>query len=195
MKKKTTSLFAIGILALVISTSTVYAKETVTPSFTKKASDELQAGKKIVISGNVNVTLVQDAESKKLYSNEGTKRVTVYESDGIIYVTAKKNSEPANITLYVDNICRVDMAGNATLKTKNMLRVQYLQIILKDNATADINAITESTYTKLVNETALKLSGTTGSHFISTNELAKLNTKNFKADQIEIEKRNVSYTK
>ncbi len=195
MKKKTTSLFAIGILALVISTSTVYATTNVNSPVSKNVSEELQIGKKVVISGNVNVTLVQDAECKKLFTNEGAKKVLVYEEEGIIYVTAKNKGEAANITLYVDNINRLDLTGNATLKTKNMLRVQYLQIILKENATADINAMTESTYTKLVNESALKLSGTTGSHFISTNELAILNTKNFKADEIKIEKRNVLYTK
>lgn len=193
MKQKTTSLFAIGILALAIGTSSVNAKDAVNPittTYKYKTSEQQEAPKKLIISGNVEVTLVQDYESKKLYTTEGTAKARVYSTDDAIYVSTKKNSETAKITLYVSNIYRVDVSGNAVVNTKNTLNAQHLQIILQDDAKADISSKTESLYTKLSNETALKLNGSTQLLAISTNELASLNTKNFKAVKTEVEKRN-----
>ena len=194
MKQKTTSLFAIGILALAtMITTTINAKEAVNPiatTYKHRNVYEQQAPKKVIISGNVAVTLVQDYESKKLFSNDGTVKARVYSDDKAIYVSAKKTNETAKITLYVANIYRIDISGNAVVNTKNTLNTQHLQLILQDNAKADISSRTESLFTKLSNESALKLNGATRLHAISTNELATLNTKNFRALKTEVEKRN-----
>ena len=190
MKQRTTSLFAIGILALAISTTTVNATEVVNPTTTIYKNNDQQTPKKLIISGNVEVTLVQDHDSKKLYTNDGTAKARVYTSDDAIEVSTKKNSETAKITLYVGDISRIDVSGNAVVKTKNTINAQHLQIILQDDAKADISSKTESIYTKLSNESSLKLNGSTQMHSISTNELATLNTNNFKAAKTEVEKRN-----
>lgn len=195
MKQRTTSLLAIGILALAISTTTVNATEVVNPTTTIYKYNDQQAPKKLIISGNVEVTLVQDHDSKKLYSNDGTAKARVYTTDDAIQISTKKNSETAKITLYVGDISRIDVSGNAVVKTKNTLNVQHLQIILQDDAKADISSKTESIYTKLSNECSLKLNGSTQFHSISTNELATLNTNNFKAAKTEVEKRNTDYAK
>ncbi|RZJ66203.1 MAG: hypothetical protein EOO47_25480 [Flavobacterium sp.] len=191
MKQRTTSLFAIGILALAIGTTSVYANE-VNPTTVTYITTNKAAPKKLIISGNVEVTLVQDHESKKLYSNEGTAKARVYSTDDAIYVSTKKNTETAKITLYVGNVYRIDVAGNAVVNTKNTLNIQHLQLILQDNAKADITSKTESLYTKLSNESSLKLNGATQLHAISTNELASLNTKDFRAAKTEVEKRNAA---
>lgn len=189
MKQRTSSLFAIGILALALTTSSVYANNEVTGPVTYRTTDQ-SAPKKVIISGNVEVTLVQDHESKKLYTNDGTAKARVYATEDAIYVSTKKNSETAKITLYVGNVYRIDVAGNAVVNTKNTVNAQHLQIIIQDNAKAEISSNTESLYTKLSNESALKLNGSTQLHAVSTNELASLNTKNFKAAKTEVEKRN-----
>ena len=192
MKQRATSLFAIGILALAISTS-VNAKDATNPiasSCKYKKIEEQQAPKKLIVTGNVEVTLVQDYESRKLYANEGTSKTKVYSTDDAIYVSGKKSGETTKVTVYVANIYRIDVSGNAVVNTKNTLNAQHLQIILQDDAKADITSKTESLYTKLSNETALKLNGATQLHAISTNELATLNTKNFRAAKTEVEKRN-----
>ncbi len=190
MKQRTTSLFAIGILALAISTTTVNATEVVNPTTTIYKNNDQQTPKKLIISGNVEVTLVQDRDSKKLYTNEGTAKARVYTSDDAIEVSTKKNSETAKITLYVGDVYRINISGNAVVKTKNTLNAQHLQIIIQDDAKAEISSKTESIYTKLSNESSLKLNGSTDFHSVSTNELATLNTNNFKASKTEVEKRN-----
>lgn len=194
MKQKTTSLFAIGILALAsMITTTINAKEAVNPiatTYKHRNVYEQQAPKKVIISGNVAVTLVQDYESKKLFSNDGTVKARIYSDDKAIYVSAKKTNETAKITLYVANVYRIDISGNAVVNTKNTLNAQHLQLILQDNAKANISSKTESLFTKLSNESDLKLNGATELHAISTNELATLNTKNFRALKTEVEKRN-----
>jgi hypothetical protein len=193
MKQKITSLFAIGILALAIGTSSVNAKDAVNPiatTYKYKHAEQQNTPKKLIVSGNVEVTLVQDHESKKLYTTEGNAKARVYTTDDAIHVSTKKNSETVKITLYVSNIYRIDVAGNAVVNTKNTLNAKYLQIILQDDAKADISSKTESLFTKLSNESSLKLNGSTQLHAISTNELATLNTKNFKAGKTEVENRN-----
>jgi len=190
MKQRTTSLFAIGILALAISTTTVNATEVVNPTTTIYKNNDQQTPKKLIISGNVEVTLVQDRDSKKLYTNEGTAKARVYTSDDAIEVSTKKTSETAKITLYVGDVYRINISGNAVVKTKNTLNAQHLQVIIQDDAKAEISSKTESIYTKLSNESSLKLNGSTDFHSVSTNELATLNTNNFKASKTEVEKRN-----
>jgi hypothetical protein len=192
MKQRITSLLAIGTLALVLSTSTVFANDNLGTVTVRSTIKKAAIAKKLVISGNVEVTIVQDAESSKLYTNDGTTKARVYEDAGTIYVSAKKNAESSKVTVYVDNISRIKASGEAKVTTKNLLNVQYLQIVLKDKAAAKISAITESLYTKLMNESALKLQGKTGSFAVSTNELALLNTDNFKAKTTDVEKRNTA---
>lgn len=191
MKKRTTLLMTIGMLALATTTTfandnIAFAKTTITYN---KVNDN-QIAKKLVITGNVAVTLVQDYEAKKLYTKDGIVRATVYEEDNVIYVKGKNNTtEPAKVTVYVANISRIDISGNATIDSKNNLNVKYLQILVKDKANAALNVTAKSLYTRLANEAALKLTGKSDSFAISTNDLSTLNTSNFKATNTDIEKR------
>ena len=194
MTPKSKSLFAIGMLALAISTTSLSAKMAEKSTSSTEALIETPRAKKVIISGNVEVTIVQDTEAKKLYRNEGETKVKIKETDGAIYVSTKQHAGKGKITLYVNNINRIDVSDNAVVNTKNTINVQYLQIILKDKARADITTKTEGIYTKLINESSLTLSGNTENHAISTNELATLNTDHLKAKKTNIEKRNLGYT-
>lgn len=194
MKQKFTSLFAIGIMALTLNTTNVFATDHTNVKTISIAEKRVEKAKKLNVSGNVHVTIVQDAESKRLFSLDNGGKAKVYEEDGVIYVSSKTNALPVAVTVYVNNIDRITGDGKAVVKTKNILKVQYLQIILSDNSTANINAETESLYTMLSNETAITLSGSTAAHFISANELAVIDTKNLTATKVEIEKRNLGYT-
>ncbi len=194
MTQKTTSLFAIGILALAISTTSVSAKSVEKSPSSTDVKNVTPRPKKIIISGNVEVIIVQDSEAKKLYHNDGETKVKIKETDGAIYVSTKQHAAKGKITLYVNNINRIDASDNSIVSTKNTINVQYLQIILKDNARADIATKTEGIYTKLINESSLTLSGNTENHAISTNELATLNTDRLTAKATNIEKSNLGYT-
>lgn len=194
MKQKLTSLLAIGMIALTLNTSNVLANGYTKLKAGAVAQEKIDKAKKLNVSGNVHVTIVQDAESKKLYKLDNGAKAKVYEEDGVIYVRTKNNGQQVALTVYVANIDRISVNGNATVKTKNTLKVQYLQIFLSDQSTANISAETESLYTKLVNETSLTLSGSTTSHSISANELAVIDTKHLTATKVEIEKTNLGYT-
>lgn len=191
MKQKTTSLLAIGILALAFSTLNVNAKNTIPVTITYKTIKLTAPAKKLIVTGNVEVTIVQDVESKKLYTNNGQTKVNVYSTDNTIFVSGKKNRMAGKVTVYVTNISRIDVADNAVVTTKNTLNLQYLQVILKDNAQATINANTESIFTQLANETSLKISGNTKDFSASTNELSNLDTSKLTAEKADIERRNL----
>jgi hypothetical protein len=191
MKQRITSLFAIGMLALALGTTTANANEIAT---TVKVNPSLNTQnylpKKLIVAGNVEVTLVQDIDSKKLYTNDNNAKVRVYTTDNAIYVSTKKNTDKAKITLYVGNIFRIDASGNALINTKNTLNVQNLQLILQDEAVANIKSNTESLYAKMDSESKLSLCGSTQLYTLSTNELATIDSQNFQALKTEVEKRN-----
>lgn len=187
MKLRTTSLLAIGILALATSIQTAHAANYVKTNTYFYQAEQQQPSKKLIISGNVEVTIVQADPNPKLYANHGTVKARVYTTDNAIYVTGRKKDEMAKVTLYVNDIYRIDACGNAVVKTQSTLNLQYLQIILKDNAIADISSKTESLYTKLAGSSSLKLNGTARLHAINKEQLAQLNTNNFKASKTEVE--------
>lgn len=187
MKK---SLFVIGMMTLATITTNTYANTNRMENHDLVNQQKEQQAKKIHISGNVEVTLVQDVESNKLYTLNNQVKAKVYEDENNIYVTCHKKGERAQITLYFSDITRIDISQDAIVKTKNTINTRYLQIILKDNAKAEINSRTESLYTNLSNESNLKLNGATRNHTISNNELATLDTTQLRSLKTEIEKRN-----
>ncbi len=187
MNLKGIALSAIGVIALAVGSNAMEQKQAVELKAIGIHTSDEQSPKRVYVSGNVDVTLVQDLESKQLYQKEG--KAKIYTEGDAVYVEGKKGNERAQVTLYVGEIYRVDVSGNASVNSKNTLNTRFLQVILSDQAKATINSRTEGLYTKLKNEAELTLNGITRHHTITTNSLAVLNTKNLRAVQVELEKR------
>jgi hypothetical protein len=172
MKTSIKTLFATGLIALALSSSTVYANNVAEPLKKEAASAiNVAAIKRLVITGNVEVTISQQPKSRVLYSNEGTADVTVKKIGNALYVSSKNDSQPGKITVYVDDIYRIEASDNAVVLTKGILNVQYLQVFLKDKAYLDLNAKTESLYTVMKSTSELILKGATEAHTISMDRL------------------------
>lgn len=187
MKTSIKTLFATGLIALAISSSTVYANDVVKPSKKETANAlNVTAIKRLVITGNVEVIISQQPKSKALYSNEGTADVTIKKVGNALFVSSKNDSQAAKITVFVDDIYRIEASDNAVVSTKGTLNLQYLQVFLKDKAYLDLNAKTESLYTVMSNTSELILKGATEAHTISMDKLSRLTIDKFSAKKTDM---------
>jgi len=176
----TKSLLAAVVLSASIFSTAVSAEE--------KQPVKISAPKnfdKVVVSGNVEVTLIQNGREGVSYNDDNTGKVKVIQDGSALKITSADNS-PAKITVYVKNIYRVQASDDAVVKTDGKLDVKYLQVFLKGNALAQINAKTESLYTVMEESADLKLSGSTQTHSLVMGSTPKLNLDKFAALKTEI---------
>ncbi|WP_316824770.1 GIN domain-containing protein [Pedobacter miscanthi] len=174
------SLMAALVLSATIFSSNVMAGE--------KQPVKMSAAKnfdKVVVSGNVQVTLIQNGTEGVSYADENTGNVKVVQDGSALKITST-NLNPAKITVYVKNIYRVQASDNATVTTEGKLNVKYLQVFLTGNAVAKINSKTESLYTVMEGYADLKLSGATQSHNLVMGSTPKLNLDKFAALKTEM---------
>lgn len=183
MKTSTKTLFATGLIALVISTSTVYAKDGLNSTTVTASAVNISSVKKLVITGNAEVTILQDAKSKVLYSNDGEGKVSVKKIGDAVFVDSKTNGK---ITIYVDEIYRIEASENAAVYTNSNLTLKYLQVFLKDNAQVDLNANTENLFTDIKNSAKLMLKGNTDLYTIAMDKSATISLDKFRTKKTEM---------
>ena len=182
MKPSTKTLFTTGLIALAISTSTVYANTNgPSPKMISASAVDVSSIQKVIITGNVYVNIVQAPKSKVLYENENNADVVVRKSNNSIIVDGSNSYKTAEITIYVSNIYRIDVSGNAMVQTKGAFNVKNLQVFVKDQAIVDVNAQTESLFTVIKDRAELKLKGHSDSHILTMDKLSKLTLENFTA--------------
>ncbi|WP_316822423.1 GIN domain-containing protein [Pedobacter gandavensis] len=172
MKTAIKTLIASTLTAIVLTTS----------AFTTIAKDKSPANKpaavkfnKVVVTGNANVILVQgNREEVNSYEEMNESNYSVKQKGYTLYI----NSTDKN-TIYVNvkDLQRIDVANTASVKTKGNFDLAVLQIFLKDEAKANVNANVESLYTDISGASDLKLSGSTKDHSLVKNDVSKLNLK------------------
>ncbi|MGQ7855467.1 GIN domain-containing protein [Pedobacter sp. WC2501] len=175
IKTLTKSLLATIVLSASIFSTSVMADE--------KQPTKVLAPKnvnQVIVSGNVEVTLIQREKEGISYNDDNTGKVKVIQ-DGYALKISSEDKEIARITLYVNNIYRVKASDYAVVKTQGKLDVKYLQVFLTGNALAEINSDTESLYTVIENNADLKLSGATNKHTLVMGKTPKLNLDRFAA--------------
>lgn len=174
-----------SVVAAIVLSATIF---TVSASANETKPVKVSAPKnfnKVVVSGNVEVTLIQSGTESISYADDNTGKVKVIQ-DGYDLKITSEDKNPAKVVLYVNNIYRVQASGDAVVKTTDKLNTQYLQVFLKENATAEINSNTESLYTVIEGKADLKLSGATQKHTLVMGKTQKLNLSNFAAAQTEM---------
>ncbi|WP_162796089.1 GIN domain-containing protein [Pedobacter nanyangensis] len=192
MKTSIKNLFA-AVLGLVVMSSSAFATEsgknnnnnnTKEKSFT--ILNEVKNINKIVASGNVEVFVVQaPAESVKVYDSYYSKNALVQQKDGVLRISSFEK-EPLSVTVYVRNLTAIEAGDNATVKTFGKVSFLTLDVVLKDKASADINAKTISLNTSVTDNASLKLSGSTEEHFALMGTSAKMSTGQFMASISDI---------
>jgi len=186
MKTSIKTIFAAGLMALALSSSTVYANGPEAPQTSSASTISIASIKKLVITGNVEVTISQQPKSKRICTNEGNTDVLVKKVGNALYISSKNDTQGAKVTVYVDDIYRIEASENAVVQTAGILNLKYLQVFLKDNASLDLNAKTESLYTVMKNTSALNLKGATDFHIITMEKLSRITLDKFAAKKTDM---------
>ncbi|WP_158798689.1 GIN domain-containing protein [Pedobacter sp. L105] len=179
MKTSLKALFATAMTAVVLSSSVLTSVAAVKSRELKvmTANNEI---KKVIITGNTKVFLVQSKTEYVTMEEGDMDKVTVKQIGNELRISSSEKS-PVTVTVYVRDIFRVDASNTCVVKTLGTFKLKYLQLILKDEAVARIKANTESLYTVINGHSNLELLGSTGKHILKHNGIGKLNTDKFAA--------------
>jgi len=180
MKTSIKTLIATSLTAIVL-TSSVFTT-SVMASEKKPASSVSapEAFKKITVKGNVEITLVQRQNEGVSYSDDNTGKAKITQEGNTLKISST-DKDAAKITIYVNDLYRIDASENAIVKTNGKLKSKFLQVFLKGNAHADINSSTEGLYTVIEDNADLKLSGATDNHTLVMGKTPKLTIDRFAA--------------
>lgn len=136
--------------------------------------------KKVVVKGNVRVTLMQGNREWVTMDENDMDKVSVSQFGDILTISSNE-TEPINVIVHVNDIYRIDASDNAVVNTQGNLKLQNLQIFLRDQAVARVNTVTESLYTLVDNDANLVLRGSTESHTVNYAALNNVNMTKFTA--------------
>lgn len=188
------------VLGLTSITTSVLANDSVKGNVTSTKTNqvtvlsEVKAINKIVASGNVEVFVVQaPVERVKVYHNYYGKNALVQQKDGVLRIISFE-AAPLAVTVYVRNISAIEANGNAVVKTHGKANFLSLDVLLKDKASAEINANTVNLYTSVKGQASLKLTGTTEEHYALLGTSAKMTTGQFVATSSTIKSIAPAYT-
>jgi hypothetical protein len=173
------TLFATALTAIVLST-TVFATNAAARGTIIEIRTANPDIKKVVIKGNLKVFIVQ-SRAEWISLDEGDVNRVSIKQVGNTLTLGSSEKTPVTVTLYVKDVYRIDASNNSSVKTVGKFDVKYLQVMLRDNATARIKANTESLYTVTSDHANLELLGTTQKHIVKTNGIAIMNTEKFAA--------------
>jgi hypothetical protein len=184
MKTLTKTLFAL-LVASVTLTSAVSAK-TIDVDNNVTTLTSVKNISKIVVSGNVNLILIQDnKESVKVYDKYYSKNAMVQQQGGTLRICSFEN-KPLSVVVFVNNLSSIEASNQSRVRTEGRFQLLNLEVKLSDRATADINANTVSLFTSVKDASDLKIAGTTDSHIILMGDLANLTMDQFAANETSI---------
>jgi hypothetical protein len=174
-----------SLLAAIVLSASIFSTSV---SAGEKQSVKMSAPKnfdKVIVSGNVEVTLIQNGREGVSYNEDNNGKVKVIQ-DGSALKISSADGSLSKITVYVKNIYRVQASDNAVVKTDGKLDVKFLQVFLKGNAAAQIDSKTESLYTVMEESADLKLTGATNNHILVMGSTPTLNLDRFAALKTEM---------
>jgi hypothetical protein len=180
MKTSIKTLFAAA-LTLVVLTSSAFASTDVKEN-NVTILNQVNNINKIVVSGNVEVILVQaPTESVKVYDSYYSKNALVQQENGVLRISSFQK-ETLTVAVYVRNLSSIEGGDNSKIKTYGKVNFLSLDVILKDKATADLNTTTVNLFTSVKDDASLKLGGSTTDYYAVLSSNAKLNMGCFVAE-------------
>ncbi len=179
MKTSIKNLFAATLTVITLTTSAFAATDVNDKNVT--ILNQVKNINKLVVNGNVEVILVQSAtESVKVYDTYYSKNALVQQENGVLRISSFQK-EKLTVTVYVRNLSTIEANNNSSVKTFGKVSFLTLDVILKDNATADINAKTLELSTTIKDNASLNLSGTSDEYYAVLGSQAKLSMDKFNA--------------
>jgi hypothetical protein len=184
MKTLINSVLKSSLVAVILSASLFSLNASAATVNFDKANPENEI-KKVVVTGNTNVLLVQSHSQSVKMDDQDMSKVSLKQI-GHTLTLSSNESQPVTVIVYVNDIYRIDASDKAIVNTAGKFNVTDLQIMLKDNAKARVKTNTKSIYTVVNDNANLKLIGTTENHISQTNELARVDVNKFAASKTQM---------
>ncbi|MCY1521612.1 putative auto-transporter adhesin, head GIN domain [compost metagenome] len=124
-------------------------------------------------------------ESVKVYDTYYSKNALVQAENGVLRISSFQK-KPLTVAVYVTNLNTIEVADQSSVTTSGKASFLSLDVLLKDNARADINANVVSMYTTLKGNASLKLSGSAQEHTSVLASYAQLNLSQFTAQNSSV---------
>ena len=185
MKNSIKNLFVAALTIVALSSATTIANATeVNSSYT--ALTQVKNITKIAVSGNVKLILVQDGNESievldKYYANNA-----LVQQQGSELRISSFSKDALTVIAHVNNISSIEASNNSSVSTSGKFNLLNLNVVLKDKATANINANTVNLTTTINDGTSLNLEGTTESHTAVLGNEAKIKMDDFAAANTDI---------
>ena len=134
---------------------------------------------KLVLIGNVDVYLTQgNEENLKVYDNYYKKNALVQWENGELRITSF-DKERLAVTITVSNLSVIEASGNVNIRSMSELSSVDLDIQLKNNASAQIEAQAVNISSSLQDQSKLVLSGESENQHIALNGTAEYEATRF----------------
>ncbi|NQX41738.1 hypothetical protein SAMN05421820_1091 [Pedobacter steynii] len=186
MKTSFKSLLALTLTAIVLSTSAFTSLAVAADKNPSGMLAPLTAFNKIVVTGNVKLTLVQKSKQDITVDSEFDQNKTSFKQKGYTLFINSTASETLYVTVFVTDLQRIDASQGARVATVGNFNLEVLQVFLQDNATASVKGTINSLYTVTKDNSDLKLAGTANQHIIVKNRNSILDTEKFAALKTEM---------
>ncbi len=191
MKSSIKNFIAASLTATVVLGSSIAAKADYksNPSSVISTVNHIN---KIAVSGNVELILIQDvADHVKVYNDYYANNAMIQEQNGILRISSF-NRAKLTVVVHVKNLTALEVADKSTVKTYGNFYLLDLNVVLRDQAKADINANTAQLTTNISGDAALTLAGSTDEYVAKMNDDAKVNMDGFLARNTAISTKNNS---
>lgn len=147
-------------------------------SLKAESIDNTKEIKKIKVTGNLIVYLVQSQQEQVTIDEGDANEISVKQFGNTLTITANEKTYGV-VTVYFKDIFRVDASNSSAVISRGTLQMDNLQILLHDQARARIKAETKSLYTVTADHSKLELKGITREHISQTYGNSELKTRNF----------------
>ncbi|MCZ4223895.1 GIN domain-containing protein [Pedobacter rhodius] len=178
MKNSIKNVFVAALTIVALSSATTVARATeINANYT--ALTQVKNITKIAVSGNVKLILIQDnKESIEVFDKYYSNNALVQQQGSELRISSfSKNA--LTVIAHVNNISSIEASNTSTVATAGKFNLLNLNVVLKDKATANINANTVNLTTIINDGTSLNLEGTTESHTAVLGNEAKMKLDDF----------------
>ncbi|MGF1924407.1 MAG: GIN domain-containing protein [Bacteroidia bacterium] len=186
MKTSIKNLISAVLTTVVITSSAFASADEQNSSNTVTILKQVKNINKLVVSGNVEVYLIQaPVESVKVYDSYYSKNALVQQEEGVLRISSFQK-ETLKVAVYVNNISTIQASDNASVRTFGKVSFLSLDILLKDKATATIESNTVNLYTSVKDNASLTLSGSTEDHNAVLGSAAQMSMNHFTASNSSV---------
>ena len=185
MKNSIKNLFVAALTIVALSSATTSASATENnASYT--ALTQVKNITKIAVSGNVKLILIQDEKESIEVFDKYYEHNALVQQQGSELRISSFSKDVLTVIAHVNNISSIEASNTSSVATAGKFNLLDLKVVLRDSASASINANTVNLITTINDGTNLNLEGTTENHVAVLGNEAKLKMDEFASENTNI---------